>query len=159
MGEDVRRDGGDGGGGEEEEEERIETHHLGEGVHLVEPHAALLLNLSSLNVSDFLVLVVVLEVGGGGRGDVRPGCGSGLQVHGVAPLRHGRCVAVRQGKMTVTVEDGDNFDYDRFDEGKEEVCGTMIETFHLFITNLTSPLLSANLLLVFRRPMLPPATQ
>ncbi len=57
-----------GGGGEEEEEERIETHHLGEGVHLVKPHAALLLNLSSLNVSDFFVLLVVLEVGEGGRG-------------------------------------------------------------------------------------------
>jgi hypothetical protein len=52
--------------------------------------------------------------------------------------------------MTVTVEDSDNFDYDQFDEGGEEVCGTLFKTFHLFITNLTSPLLSTNLLLVFR---------
>ncbi len=75
---------------------------------------------------------------------------AGMWMHGIVPLRHGRCVAVRQGKMTVMVEDGDNFDYDRFDKGEEEVFGTMFKTFHLFITNLTSPLLSANLLLVFR---------
>ena len=52
--------------------------------------------------------------------------------------------------MTVAVEDSDNIDYHQFDEGEEEVCGTMFKAFHLFITNLTSPLLSANLLLVFR---------
>jgi hypothetical protein len=106
-----------GGGGEEEEEEKIETHHLGEGVHLVKPHAALLLNLSSLNVSDFFFLLSCLRSEGADGGDVRPGCGSGARVHGVAPLRYGRCVAVRQRKMTVTVEDGNNFDYNRFDEG------------------------------------------
>ncbi len=83
-------------------------------------------------------------------GDVRPGCGLGAQVHGVALLRHGCCITVRQGKMTVTVEDGDNFDYDQFNEGEEEVSRKMFKTFHLFITNLTSPLLSTNLLLVFR---------
>ncbi len=88
-----------------------------------------------------------MRLEGADGGDVRPGCSSGARVHGVAPLRHGCCVAVRQGKM---VEDGDNFNYDQFNEGEEEVSGTMFKTFHLFITNLTSPLLSANLLLVFR---------
>jgi hypothetical protein len=76
--------------------------------------------------------------------------GSGARVHGIMPLCHGHCVAVRQGKMTVMVEEGNNFDYNQFDEGEEEVCRTIFKTFHLFITNLTSPLLSANLLLVFR---------
>ncbi len=98
----------------------------------------------------FLFSLSCLRSEGVDKGDVRPGCSSGARVHGVVPLRHGCCIAVRQGKMTVTVEDGDNFDYDRFNKGEEEVCGTMFKTFHLFITNLASPLPSTNLLLVFR---------